>query len=447
MKLKNVNKKILFLLILFLFLIDICSCYRTYANTTGNVYLESNKDVIDINEEIEISVNIDNFNTAAYTLYLYFDDDKFEFIKENNEDSNINVDNNRIIYVWYDNQGGNNPRSGKLETFKFKAKENGLATFNINGEFYTEKGQKVQTTFKEKQIQIGKEETTLEKQAREEIGQDENVSDSKLQNLRLSTEGMVPEFNNNTYDYYLTVKNDIKDVEVLATAENNNAQVEITGNENLQNGLNLIKVLVTSPDKSNSNTYLINVTKTDDLESANTNLETLAIENYLLYPDFDNTVTNYNVEVGNNTEQINLLAIPEDENATVEINKNDTLKEGNNTIKVTVTARNGFTKKEYNINIYKRNSEEETKYQEEQKNNQEKLNQIYEIQKTSNEQEQSKENQEEIKKNEEEEKKERNRMVYFMGLIAIVLILASVSILFEKRKNAENKEKNNEKMN
>lgn len=439
MELKNINKKNLLLIIFFLFLINIISSYKTYANTTGNVYLESNKDVIEINEEIEISVNIDNFKTAAFTLYLYFDDSKFEFIKENKEDSNINVDNNRIICVWYDNQGGNSPRSGSIKTFKFKAKENGLATFNVNGEFYTEKGQEVQTTFKEKLIQIGKEETALEKQAKEEIGQDENVSNSKLQNLRLSIEGMVPEFQNDIFDYYLTVKNDIKDIEVLATAENNDAQVEVTGNENLQNGLNLIKVQVTSPDKTSSNTYLINVTKTDDIESANTNLETLAIENYLLYPAFDTTNTNYNVEVGNNTEQINLLAIPEDENATVEINKDDTLKEGNNTIKITVTARNGFTKKEYNINVYKRNSEEEAKYQEEQIDNQEKLNQIYEVQKTSNEQEQSKENQEQIEKNKEEGKEERNRIVYFMVLIAIVLILASVSILFEKRKNKQEK--------
>ena len=439
MELKNINKKNLLLIIFFLFLINIISSYKTYANTTGNVYLESNKDVIEINEEIEISVNIDNFKTAAFTLYLYFDDSKFEFIKENKEDSNINVDNNRIICVWYDNQGGNSPRSGSIKTFKFKAKENGLATFNVNGEFYTEKGQEVQTTFKEKLIQIGKEETALEKQAKEEIGQDENVSNSKLQNLRLSIEGMVPEFQNDIFDYYLTVKNDIKDIEVLATAENNDAQVEVTGNENLQNGLNLIKVQVTSPDKTSSNTYLINVTKTDDIESANTNLETLAIENYLLYPAFDTTNTNYNVEVGNNTEQINLLAIPEDENATVEINKDDTLKEGNNTIKITVTARNGFTKKEYNINVYKRNSEEEAKYQEEQIDNQEKLNQIYEVQKTSNEQEQSKENQEQIEKNKEEGKEERNRIVNFMVLIAIVLILASVSILFEKRKNKQEK--------
>ncbi len=435
MELKNINKKNLLLIIFFLFLINIISSYKTYANTTGNVYLESNKDVIEINEEIEISVNIDNFKTAAFTLYLYFDDSKFEFIKENKEDSNINVDNNRIICVWYDNQGGNSPRSGSIKTFKFKAKENGLATFNVNGEFYTEKGQEVQTTFKEKLIQIGKEETALEKQAKEEIGQDENVSNSKLQNLRLSIEGMVPEFQNDIFDYYLTVKNNVKDIEVLATAENNDAQVEVTGNENLQNGLNLIKVQVTSPDKTSSNTYLINVTKTDDIESANTNLETLAIENYLLYPAFDTTNTNYNVEVGNNTEQINLLAIPEDENATVEINKDDTLKEGNNTIKITVTARNGFTKKEYNINVYKRNSEEEAKYQEEQIDNQEKLNQIYEVQKTSKEQEQNKKDQKEIENNEQEGKEERNRLVAFFTLIAIVLILTSISILSKKRKN------------
>lgn len=438
MEFKNINKKIL-LLILFLFLINIILSYRTYADTTGNVYLESNKDVIEVNEEVEISVNINNFKTAAFTLYLYFDDNKFEFIKENKEDSNINVDNNRIIYVWYDNQGGNSPGRGSVATFKFKAKENGLATFNIDGEFYTEKGQEVKTTFKEKQIQIKKEETILEKQAREEIGQDENASNSKLQNLRLSTEGMLPEFQNDIFDYYLTVKNDVKDIEVLATVENNDARVEVTGNENLQNGLNLIKVQVTSPDKTSSSTYLIKVTKTDNLESANTNLETLAIENHLLYPAFGTTNTNYNVEVGNNTEQINLLAIPEDENAKVEINKNDTLKGGNNTIKITVTARNGFTRREYNINVYKRNNEEEAKYQEEQKNNQEKLNQIYEIQRTSNKQEQSKEDQEKIEKNEQEGKEERNRIVYFMVLIAIVLILASVSILFEKKKSKKSK--------
>ena len=108
--------------------------------------------------------------------------------------------------------------------------------------------------------------------------------------------------------------------------------------------------------------------------------------------------------------------------------------ESNNVIKITVTARNGFTKKDYNINVYKRNSEEEAKYQEEQKNSQEKLNQIYEVKKNSNEQEQNKENQEKIENNEQEGKEERNRLVAFFTLIAMVLILTSISILSEKRK-------------
>ena len=40
MKIKDINIKILFLSILFLFLINANSYYKTYANTKGNVYLE-----------------------------------------------------------------------------------------------------------------------------------------------------------------------------------------------------------------------------------------------------------------------------------------------------------------------------------------------------------------------------------------------------------------------
>lgn len=249
---------------------------------------------------------------------------------------------------------------------------------------------------------------------------------------------MVPDFNNNTYDYYITVKNDIKDIEVLAIAENKNSKIQIEGNSNLKEGLNLIKVQVTSPDKTSSSTYLINVTKTNDLESANTNLETLAIENYLLYPAFDNTVTNYNVEVGDDTEQINLLAIPEDENATVEINKEDTLKEGNNVIKITVTARNTYTKKEYNINVYKRNTQEEQVYNQEQEDNKNKLNNIYETEKTSNEQLQEQQKQEEViieNKETQENKttKSIKDIVIIISLLILILIIG-ISVIWYKKK-------------
>ena len=215
------------------------------------------------------------------------------------------------------------------------------------------------------------------------------------------------------------------------------------GNENLKEGLNVIEIRVTSQDKTNSNTYLINVTKTEDIEEANTNLETLAIENALLYPAFDTNIINYNTEVSNSLKTVNLLAIPENEKATVEIEKDDILKDGNNEIKITVTAANGYTKKRYVISVYKRNSEEEDKYQEEQKANQEKLNEIYETLKLSNNlQEQNQEKQEQIENNEAEGKENRNRLVALFTFIAIVLIIASIVILFEK-KNKKDKENKN----
>lgn len=112
-------------------------------------------------------------------------------------------------------------------------------------------------------------------------------------------------------------------------------------------------------------------------EYSDTNLETLAIEDTLLYPAFDNDVTEYEAEVSNSTTSLNILAIPENENASVEIVWDNDLKEGDNLITINVTAKDGVTKKVYEINVYKRNQEEETIYEQEQEENQKKLEEIY----------------------------------------------------------------------
>lgn len=119
----------------------------------------------------------------------------------------------------------------------------------------------------------------------------------------------------------------------------------------------------------------------NNVEASNTNLETLAIENVLLYPVFDNNITNYDAEVSKDVEKLNILAIPENENAKTEIIGNNNLKEGKNLIKVIITAQDGITKKEININVYKRNSKEEDNYLEKQRQNKQKLENTYETQK------------------------------------------------------------------
>ena len=77
--------------------------------------------------------------------------------------------------------------------------------------------------------------------------------------------------------------------------------------------------------------------ETKELE--NTNLETLAIEDVYLYPPFSNEITEYNTEISKDINNLNILAIPENENATVKIEKENTLKVGDNIITIYVTAQ------------------------------------------------------------------------------------------------------------
>ena len=377
----KINKLIylIFVKFMLILLINICEPVISSAITTATVYLESNKSIIEKGEEIEINFNIKDQATAAYNANIYFDEIKFEFISG---PENINVNGNRIIVVWYDPQGGNGAKQGELGKLVFMAKDDGISNFVIDGEFFSDKGQSIQTNFEAVQVQVGKEETNLEMQARQEQGTSTQSSNANLQSLRLDKEGMVPPFKSDIYEYDLIISNDINSLEVLAIAENPNSQIEIMGNTGLKEGLNLIKINVISEDKTQNKLYTIKVTKTANAEVANTNLETLAIENVALTPPFDNTTTQYNAEVSNETTNLKILAIPENESAKAEISGNGDLKEGNNLISVTVTAPNGITQRVYQVSVYKRNAQEEEIFKEEQSKAQEMLEQAYEIEKT-----------------------------------------------------------------
>lgn len=384
---RKIIKLISIVIILF-----IMSCFGENSNavTTGTVYLQSNKSIFEKGEELEIAVFIENAKTVSFSTDLYFDNSKLEYIPDI-ENANL-VDNNHILLVWYDSTGGSNPKEGELVKYKFKAKESGIVTFHLEGEFYDEARELIQTEFKDVQVQIGREEVVQnngEKEAGEqqgiklEQGADTKTDNATLQVLRLDKEGIIPSFHKDVYEYYLTVSNDIDYIDVLAIAENQKSMIEITGNNNLKEGLNIITIKVTSEDKTQNKIYKIQVTKTNNIESANTNLETLAVENILLNPPFDANITHYSIHVANTVSILNILAVPQNENAKIEIIGNDNLKEGNNTINVIVTAQNGFSKRIYEIICYKRNQQEEDKFQEEQKENMEKLEQIYETEQVS----------------------------------------------------------------
>ena len=424
---KAVYKKLIFIGVIVLgiifLIINICM-----ATTTGTAYLESNKTIIEIEEEIEITIHLKDIQTSAFTAYLYFDNTKFEYLSG---PENTNIVDNQIIYVWYDETGGKQSRQGELAKFKFKALQNGIATFTTSGEYYTETGQQIDIKFEEIQVQIGKEETKLQKEAKEEQGTDTTTTNSNLNALRIDVEGIVPTFSKDIYEYYLTIGNEINDIEVLAVSENPNATVEITGNHNLKQGLNDIIIKVISEDKTSESMYKISVTKTENAELANTNLETLAIENVLLNPPFYTNITNYQIEISNDTTNLNILAVPENEQGIVQIIGNENLQEGNNLISVIVTAPNGITTREYTINAYKRNQEEEQAYLEEQKGRLEKLEEAYDIELNS-------EINEEGTNSEDNENTNNNKIFYIvLGVIGIIIIIGSVYYVYKRNKNIE----------
>ena len=415
-------KKVISIILIFIIVISLSISISNISLATENLTIKTDNQTIQINENFKIYINIGSISVASYTLNIYFDNDKLEYIAG---PENTNVVNNRIINVWYDQTGGKNTRQNQdIAVFEFKAKETGVVNFNLTGEFYDSNGSRINTNninenptnISNSSLQINiieQQENNIEPNAI--TGEDNN---SLLKIMRLDKEGLIPEFSPDIKDYYFIADLDTNNLEVTAIPEATNANVQISGNQGLKEGLNTILIEVTSRDNSSKSVYTINITKTGNKEAANSNLETLAIENVMLEPIFDVSILNYKASVPNSTENLNVFAVPENINGKVEITGKDNLKEGDNLVKVRVTAPNGYSFKDYIVNVHRRTQEEDKIFEEEQIANSEKLNSIIDekgLGFLSNEQEV--ENEEENKNN---QKNSYKAIFIVFGLIVVV---------------------------
>lgn len=181
---------------------------------------------------------------------------------------------------------------------------------------------------------------------------EENKSEnSYLAHLEVNMEGLSPDFSRDITQYYLIVDLEVEEIEITAIAEDAKSEVSITGNRELEEGENIIYIVVTA-EAGNTTTYVINVTKTDDAERANANLKTLSVKGFNIYPSFKPNIYGYNLTITEALQQLEILPEAENEKATIEITGNENLLEGDNIIKIIVTAEDGQTKREYKINAY-----------------------------------------------------------------------------------------------
>ena len=392
-----------------------------------SVYLHVSNTEIKNGEEFSFTINLANINVAAFDIQIYFNNELLEYVSG---PENTNVVGSKIMTVWYDETGGENPKQNcELVKYTFKAKEIESEYIAIQGEFYNAEGVQVQKFTDGIEI-IANQETQTEMI---EISQESEVTsnNSKLKILRLNHEGITPVFSPDITEYYFLTE-DLSSLEVTAISENADANIMISGNTNFKEGLNTIVIEVSSPDKTSKTQYTISVTKTKDLEKANANLETLAIENVTLDPEFANDIYQYNAIVSNTTENLNILAIPERQNASVEITGKENLQFGNNLISIQVTAENRYTIKQYKINVYRRNEEEQKIADEEAQMNIQKVNAILEKQDREGEKQEESENSiiENIKEN-----------LWFVIIYIIFSIIIVILVIYRIKKEKIDKNK------
>lgn len=435
------------------------------------VKLNTSNEMVEIGESFTISIHAQNFKLVACNFKLYFDETKVEVVTKS---ENMNVVDGGIAYTWFDEQGGQNAKENEeIVQFEFKAKENGIVYFDMQGEFYNANQETEKVNVQPVEVKIGKRDSNEELGAQslnesnndnknEETMTQESNSSSKnevampeesisvneinakilsennnddanntnLAILRLNHEGITPTFKKDIKEYYMLVDENINELEVTAFPENTNSKVTISGNKNLQNGVNSIVINVTSENGNSEAEYKIYVTKTENKQTANTNLENLAIENAILEPTFWEGETNYKVSVNSDVEQINILAVPQNKDATVNIVGNTNLKQGDNEVIVSVTATNGVTFKNYRINVYRKSKlemEAEEKSQEEQSDL---LDNTQEIEGIDNSREM------ETREQEEQSKETKNGLWLIWCSIVIIAVIGIGGIVMVKKGKA-----------
>lgn len=402
--------KILIAFFLTLFLnTNICSAQ-------SQIKIISEKEIIQKDETVEIKIEINDIPIAAFTLEIYWDNSKLEYMQG---PENSNYSNNRILYTWVNNNG-RNMQTVDVGTFVFKGIEDGTANITVTGEFYNETGEEIEIESSSLEIAIGETENV-----EQIISEQSNVSadNTNLRIFRLNHEGISPEFQKDIKEYYFVTDKAIENLDVTAIPENSKSTVTITGNRNLQMGENTITIAVEAEDKSKTSEYKIYVTRTKNLELANANLETLAIRQATLNPEFDSNMTQYKAEIANDINKIDILAIPQRQNATVTILGSEEMQIGHNKIEVTVLAEDGITSKKYYIDIYRLNETEEIQKQEQKEVEAERLSAILEEQVNN--------------KNEEEiniEEKNKKTVLGISILILLAIILTSI-IIYKRKKS------------
>ncbi|OHD38184.1 MAG: hypothetical protein A2Y30_08845 [Spirochaetes bacterium GWE1_32_154] len=192
-----------------------------------------------------------------------------------------------------------------------------------------------------------------------------NEKNADLKALTSDKSSFSPIFNKDIMSYVMSVENTVTSLVLTAVTDDSGATVKINGKDSpatiagLVEGNNEVKIIVTAKDGITTKTYIVNInrSKIPVTTDNNTDLKSLTSDKSSLSPLFDKTVTNYMLTVDNTITSVILTAAVDITGATLKINGKDSpaaissLVEGNNEVKIIVTAKDGITTKTYIVTV------------------------------------------------------------------------------------------------
>lgn len=108
-------------------------------------------------------------------------------------------------------------------------------------------------------------ETTDDKEENTEEQPEETSTEEEetfgLKDLKIDGLELTPEFKTDVYEYSAELKEDKTSLELTTIATEENAEIEVTGNEDLKDGENIITIIVKEKDTDKTATYQITVNK------------------------------------------------------------------------------------------------------------------------------------------------------------------------------------------
>ena len=180
----------------------------------------------------------------------------------------------------------------------------------------------------------------------------EEKPDTSLKSIKLD-HGSI-DYDKKILEYSLNVEYSVNKLKIDAEPNSKDAVVKIE-QKDLVVGENIIKIIVTN--KKATSTYILNVTREENIDKSVANLKSLKIKEYDNL-EFKPNVLDYNLYFKEVPTFLNINAEPLDDKAKVEIVNNEDLVEND---RIIIKVKLDNITREYTLNILNKKSEKNSK--------------------------------------------------------------------------------------